>query len=108
MWYYVLLCVIHCYTLLDMHILTTSTRSKTLANIRLIQDERNTKISPSTLCDIEKVLDMVRNTINANIVMQISFVKQIDTIRGDICRSRFVFRAVEKYLKDLEETGKVE
>ncbi|MGH9983816.1 MAG: hypothetical protein ACRD8W_07665 [Nitrososphaeraceae archaeon] len=51
---------------------------------------------------------MARNTVNANVVFPISFVNQIDMVRGDVCRSRFVFRAVEKYLKDLEATRKVE
>ena len=44
---------------------------------------------------------MARNTVNANIVLPISFVKEIDIAKGDVCRSRFVLRAVEKYLKDL-------
>jgi hypothetical protein len=40
--------------------------------------------------------------------MPIPFVKQIDMVRGDICRSRFVLRAVEKYLKDSSKENRTE
>jgi hypothetical protein len=51
---------------------------------------------------------IMRNTINAGIIMPVSFVNQIDMVRGDVCRSRFVLRAVEKYLKDKEMEAKRE
>ena len=43
---------------------------------------------------------MTRKTVNAGITMPITFVEKIDMVRGDICRSRFVLRAVENYLRD--------
>jgi len=79
-------------------------------NIQLIHDDRNTKIHPEHFKsqEIQEILEMVRNTVNANVVFPISFVKEIDRVRGDVCRSRFVLRAVEKYLKDKERVKIVE
>jgi len=49
---------------------------------------------------------MARKTVNSNIVLPISFVKEIDIIRGDISRSRFAMRALQEYLKDKERRSK--
>jgi metal-responsive CopG/Arc/MetJ family transcriptional regulator len=43
---------------------------------------------------------LTRKTVNGAICLPISLVKKVDIVKGDITRSRFVRRAIEKYLRD--------
>jgi hypothetical protein len=48
------------------------------------------------------IVIQMRKTVNGGIYLPISFIKQFDIARGDISRSRFVLRALERYMKDKE------
>jgi hypothetical protein len=49
---------------------------------------------------------MVRTTETINLAVPLGMVERIDQVRGDVPRSRFVSRILEKALKTLERSDK--